>query len=287
MFSAYHYVFATTRRTGASVRSLTRSRCIGVSLVTSRPESPVRTFLRGAAVSANEASAHSASTWRYLPAKRAGRTFLRGAAVSAIPGDSAQTGPTAKVREFRATQRKPAKPQLSDHSAQNRRSPKHHARRAKPTFPRHRRRCRGRRRPPGTFTRSPAVAPPPSPARQVAQLPPLSLFRRLPSSAAPKTFLSLRLRSRQTLTFHPSTTFSRQSTPSTFSPRVPSLLPFPISHQPTPPVTPSSPSLPDHAAHPFSGPFQDPHSPPFHPSREHPVFSHSTPPPSPPFSARR
>ena len=103
-FSANHYVFATARRTGASVRSLTRSRCITVSLVTSRPESPVRTFLRGAAVSTNAASAHSASTWRYLPAKRAGRTFLRGAAVSGIP-------------------QKLAKSQLSAHSAQHRRAP--------------------------------------------------------------------------------------------------------------------------------------------------------------------
>ena len=59
------------------------------------------------------------------------------------------------------------------------------------------------------------------------------------------------------------------SSPAPFPLRVPSLHPFPISHQPTPPVTPSSPSLPDQAAHPFSGPFQDLRSPPFHPSREH------------------
>ena len=79
----------------------------------------------------------------------------------------------------------------------------------------------------------------------------------------------------------------RTAAPLTFSAPAPSLHPFLISRQPTPPVTLSSPSLPDPAAHPFSGPFQGPHTPPFHPSRAHPVFSPYTPRNPPPFSARR
>ena len=80
-------------------------------MVTSRPESPDRTFLRSTAVSANAVSAHSASTWHYLPAKRAGRTFLRGEAVPGIPhklaqppsfGNSAQTGQVPAIGPSRA-----------------------------------------------------------------------------------------------------------------------------------------------------------------------------------------
>ena len=322
-FSANHYVFATARRTGASVRSLTRSRCITVSLVTSRPESPVRTFLRGAAVSTNAASAHSASTWRYLPAKHAARTFLR---VAAIPhklaqpprfGNSGQLRANRPSPSYRTIPRKTGAPLTLSAPEPGQHFFREEVELSSPApFPL-------RRRPVATFagrlTFAASASPEPgqhffreevelsSPApfplrrRPVATFagrltfaasaapePGQHFFRRKCLSGAGPALFPRGGRTVEPCTFSspaPScrhfcrkahfcrkclsgagpSLFSRGGRtvePCTFSAPAPSLHPFLISRQPTPPVTPSSPSLPDHAAHPFSRPFQDLRSPP-------------------------